>query len=126
MTSARSAGKGQGALVVAAGLGLNLAMGVLFAWSLFGRALAEPVGNGGFGWPRTQATLPYTIAIACFALVMVPAGRWQDRYGPRTVAAAGAALGGLGLFVSSLGRPDAAGPILLGFGVLTGTGIGLG
>lgn len=116
----------KGWLVTAAGLGLNLALGILYAWSMFSKQLTEAVGNGGFGWSRTTATLPYTIAIAFFAMMMVPAGRLQDRLGPRVVASAGAVLCGLGLVVSSLGQPDRIWPLILGFGVLSGTGIGLG
>ena len=116
----------KGWLVTAAGLGLNLALGILYAWSMFSKQLTEPVASGGFGWTRTTATLPYTIAIACFALIMVPAGRLQDRLGPRIVATAGAVLCGLGLIVSSLGQADRAWPLIVGFGVLAGTGIGLG
>jgi OFA family oxalate/formate antiporter-like MFS transporter len=73
----------RGWLVTLAGMGLNLALGILYAWSVFGKQLVEPVEKGGFGWTKTQATLPYTIAIACFAVMMVPAGRLQDRLGPR-------------------------------------------
>jgi len=80
----------KGWLVTAAGLGLNLALGILYAWSMFSKQLTEPVASGGFGWSRTAATLPYTIAIACFALIMVPAGRLQDKLGPRVIATAGA------------------------------------
>ena len=65
----------KGWLVTLAGVGLNLALGILYAWSIFSKQLTEPLEKGGFGWTRTQATLPYTIAIACFALMMVPAGR---------------------------------------------------
>ena len=116
----------KGWLVTMAGLGLNLALGILYAWSMFSKQLTEPVAAGGFGWSRTAATLPYTIAIACFALIMVPAGRLQDRLGPRAVATAGAVLCGLGLVVSSLGQAERAWPLIVGFGVLAGTGIGLG
>jgi len=116
----------KGWLITLAGLGLNLSLGVLYAWSMFSKQLTEPVSNGGFGWSRTTATLPYTIAIACFALVMIPAGRLQDRLGPRAVATAGAILCGAGLLVAGLGRPNLVWPIIAGFGVLTGTGIGLG
>lgn len=116
----------KGWLVTAAGLGLNLALGILYAWSMFSKQLTEVVAKGGFGWTRTMATLPYTIAIACFALVMVPAGRLQDKLGPRMVATAGALLCGLGLVVASFGRSDMAWPVFVGFGVLAGTGIGLG
>lgn len=116
----------RGWVVAAAGLGLNLALGILFAWSVFGKQLTEPVEAGGFGWSRTAATLPYTAAIACFAVIMVPAGRLQDKLGPRVVATAGAALLGLGLVVSSFGAAGRSWPLIAGFGVLTGTGIGLG
>jgi len=116
----------KGWLVTMAGLGLNLALGVLYAWSVFSKQLTESISNGGFGWSRTAATLPYTIAIACFAIVMIPAGRLQDRLGPRVVATAGAVLCGAGLVVASLGRADFIWPIVIGFGVLAGTGIGLG
>jgi MFS family permease len=116
----------KGWLVTAAGLGLNLALGILYAWSMFSKQLTEPVAGGGFGWTRTAATLPYTIAIACFALIMVPAGRLQDKLGPRVIATAGAVLCGLGLVVASLGAADRSWPLIVGFGILSGTGIGLG
>jgi len=75
----------KGWIVTVAGVGLNLALGILYAWSVFSKQLAEDVAKGGFGWTKTQATLPYTVAIACFALMMVPAGRLQDKIGPRLV-----------------------------------------
>jgi MFS transporter, OFA family, oxalate/formate antiporter len=116
----------RGWTVVLAGTGLNLALGILYAWSVFSKQLVEPVARGGFGWTKTQATLPYTIAIACFALMMVPAGRLQDRLGPRVVASLGGILTGLGLLVASLATPASVAPALAGFGLLAGTGFGLG
>lgn len=112
--------------VVLAGTGLNLALGILYAWSIFAKQLAEPVAKGGFGWTKTQATLPYTLAIACFAAMMVPAGRLQDRLGPRVVASLGGVLTGVGLAVASFASPQVVWPALLGFGLLAGTGFGLG
>jgi OFA family oxalate/formate antiporter-like MFS transporter len=112
--------------VVLAGTGLNLALGILYAWSVFSKQLVEPVARGGFGWTKTQATLPYTIAIACFSLMMVPAGRLQDRFGPRVVASLGGLLTGAGLIVASLASPASVAPALVGFGLLAGTGFGLG
>jgi OFA family oxalate/formate antiporter-like MFS transporter len=116
----------RGRIVTLAGLGLNLALGVLYAWSMFSKQLTESAAKGGFGWTRTTATLPYTCAIACFALVMIPAGRLQDRHGPRVIATVGAVLCGLGLMVASLGSAGSVLPVVLGFGVMAGTGIGLG
>lgn len=116
----------RGWLVAFSGMGLNLALGVLYAWSIFGKQLCDSVEKGGFGWTKTQATLPYTVAIACFAIMMVPAGRLQDRFGPRIVASVGAVLTGLGIFITSFARPESLFPALIGFGVIAGTGIGLG
>jgi MFS family permease len=116
----------RGWIVTLAGMGLNLALGILYAWSVFSKQLVEGVERGGFGWSKTAATMPYTIAIACFALMMVPAGRLQDKLGPRIVASAGGLLTGLGLVVASFATPAAAWPAVLGFGVLAGTGFGLG
>ena len=116
----------RGWVVTLAGMGLNLALGILYAWSVFSKQFVEPVEKGGFGWTKTQATLPYIIAIACFALMMVPAGRLQDRIGPRLVATAGGILTGVGLVVASFATPGSVFPAALGFGALAGTGFGLG
>jgi MFS family permease len=116
----------KGWIVTFAGMGLNLALGILYAWSIFGKQLTESVDKGGFGWSKTEATLPYTIAIACFAAMMVPAGRLQDKFGPRVVASVGALLTGAGLIIASFGTPATILPAVLGFGVMAGTGIGLG
>jgi len=116
----------RGWVVVLAGTGMNLALGILYAWSVFSKQLVEPIERGGFGWTKTQATLPYTIAIACFALMMVPAGRLQDKLGPRLVASMGGLLTGAGLLVASLASPASVLPALAGFGLLAGTGFGLG
>jgi len=116
----------RGWIVVAAGTGLNLALGILYAWSMFSKQLVETVDKGGFGWTKTQATLPYTLAIAAFAVMMIPAGRLQDKVGPRIVASAGGILTGVGLIVASFATPSAVWPAVLGFGVLAGAGFGLG
>lgn len=105
---------------------LNLALGVLYAWSVFGKQFTEAIDKGGFGWTKTEAALPYTIAIAFFALMMVPAGRLQDKIGPKLVATAGAILTAAGLIVTSFSSPDNIIPAIIGFGALAGTGFGLG
>ena len=116
----------RGWIVTFAGMGLNLALGILYAWSVFSKQIVEAVDKGGFGWTKTEATLPYTIAIATFALMMVPAGRLQDKLGPRVVASAGGVLTGIGLIVASLASATAVWPAVVGFGLLAGAGFGLG
>src|SRR5690606_11475766 len=68
-------------LVAAAGLGINLALGVLYSWSVIAKSLSKPVAEGGWAWGSGQASLPYAIAVGVFAISMVFAGRAQDRFG---------------------------------------------
>lgn len=116
----------KGWMVTIAGIVMNLSLGILYAWSMFSKQLTETLDKGGFGWTKTNATLPYTIAIATFAVMMVPAGRLQDRFGPRIVATIGAVLCGMGLVVAGFGTAETILPAIIGFGVLAGAGIGLG
>lgn len=116
----------RGWVVAAAGLGINLALGVLYSWSVIAKTLSKPIAEGGWGWSAGQASLPYAIGVGVFAVSMVFAGRAQDRLGPRLVATIGGALCGIGLIVASLATPENTLPIIGGFGVLTGLGIGLG
>lgn len=119
-------GNRRGWLVVLAGLGINLALGVLYAWSVVAKQLTLPTAEGGWGWTSGEASIPYAVACGVFALSMVFAGRAQDKFGPRIVAMLGGALVGIGMFVASLATPESSTPIVLGFGVMTGLGIGLG
>lgn len=105
--------------VVLAGLGINLALGVLYAWSVISKGIPE-----SWGWSEADKSWPYSICCLVFCLVMVPAGRIQDRFGPQAVAAVGGVLVGLGLILASF-TTSALG-FIIGFGVLTGAGIGCG
>lgn len=109
----------KGWIVVLAGTGINLAFGVLYAWSIFASALATD-----FGWTKAQASLPYTVAIIMFAVVMIPAGRLQDKIGPKWVATIGGVLIGLGCILA--GSLTTLPGLVFSFGVLAGSGIGLG
>jgi OFA family oxalate/formate antiporter-like MFS transporter len=112
-------GPSHGWVVAAAGFGINLALGVLYSWSIIAKQLSAE-----WGWSAAQASVPYSVAVALFAVTTAFAGRFQDRIGPRIVATAGGAVMGLGLIVSSFAGPSNSLPLVLGFGVLTGAGIG--
>ena len=111
--------KNHGWRVTFAGMGINLALGVLYSWSIISKGI--PVE---WGWSETQKSLPYMFACLIFSLVMVPAGRMQDKIGPRLVATLGGILVGLGFIFTSF----TTSPIgyLIGFGVLAGSGFGFG
>ena len=83
--------------VVVGGVSMNLALGSLYAWSVFVLPLEKE-----FGWTRSQTSWVYTIAVVVFASTFVLAGRIQDQRGPRLCALAGAILVSLGFFVGEL------------------------
>jgi OFA family oxalate/formate antiporter-like MFS transporter len=109
----------RGWTVTFAGTGINLALGVLYTWSVISKGVPSE-----WGWSETEKSLPYAIACLVFCLIMVPAGRMQDKIGPRIVATIGGILVGLGLIIAS--RTTSAMGYILGFGVLAGAGIGFG
>ena len=112
-------------LVLLAGIVFLLSVGVLYAWSVLKIELMIPIEDGGWGWESKEAGLPYTFALICFALSILIGGRIQDRIGPRRVVTAGGVFVGLGLILSGLAGNSVAG-VTLCFGLLVGTGIGLG
>jgi OFA family oxalate/formate antiporter-like MFS transporter len=98
---------------------MNLALGSLYAWSVFVAPL-----EAEFGWTRTQTSWVFTIAIVTFALSFVMAGRIQDRRGPRICAVIGATLVGLGFILASF---TSTLPFLyVAFGLVVGAGNGFG
>jgi OFA family oxalate/formate antiporter-like MFS transporter len=96
MAEAKRTSSSAGWVVVLAGLGINLCLGVLYTWSLFTSTLTNK-----WAWTAGQALTPYALALGMFALTMVFAGRLQDRIGPRVAATIGGVLVGLGMVVAS-------------------------
>jgi OFA family oxalate/formate antiporter-like MFS transporter len=111
--------KNLGWQVTFAGLGINLALGVLYSWSVISNMIPAE-----WNWKETEKSWPYSIACLVFALMMVPAGRLQDKFGPRLVASIGGILVGLGLILA--GTTTSYIGYIVGFGLLAGTGIGFG
>jgi MFS transporter, OFA family, oxalate/formate antiporter len=109
----------KGWIVAIAALAINLILGILYSWSILQKALVNE-----WGWTNTQASLPYTVCIATFAVIMVFAGRAQDKYGPKPVAFLGGILFGSGLIASAFTRNPAL--MIITFGILGGMGIGFG
>lgn len=105
--------------VALAGLGINLALGVLYTWSLFKGAIEKD-----FGWKGSQLNDPYALCCLVFAFAMILAGRCQDKFGPRLTATIGGLLVGTGFALISTTNSYAI--WVLGFGVLAGLGIGFG
>src|SRR5229473_6266621 len=83
-------------LPVVGGILMNLALGSLYAWSVFVLPLEKE-----FGWTRAHTSWVFTIAIVFFALSFIVAGRIQDLKGPRLCAAIGGVLVSAGFILAS-------------------------
>lgn len=106
-------------LPVVGGVLMNLALGSLYAWSVFVLPLEKE-----FGWTRAETSWVFTAAIVCFALSFVVAGRIQDQKGPRICAAIGGVLVSAGFLLAS--RTDSLVALYVSFGVIVGLGNGFG
>ena len=106
-------------LAVVGGVSMNLALGSLYAWSVFVAPL-----EAEFGWTRTDTSWVFTIAIVTFALSFVLAGRIQDVRGPRICALIGATLVGCGFMLASFTSSLAYLYVVFGFVVGLGNGFG--
>jgi OFA family oxalate/formate antiporter-like MFS transporter len=104
---------------VIGGVLMNLALGSLYAWSVFVAPLEKE-----FGWTRTQTSRTFTIAVVCFALTFIVAGRLQDRKGPRVCALLGSILVSAGFVLTSFTSSLTA--LYVFFGVIVGVGNGFG
>jgi OFA family oxalate/formate antiporter-like MFS transporter len=122
-------------VVTGAGTAVNLCLGILYAWSVWKAGLLPPKGvepgtpmtglNEGWVYlSDAQATWAYAICGFTFAVVMIPGGRLQDRYGPRVGAITGGLSLAVGCVVTGLMRSYLG--LVLGFGLLGGIGMGLG
>jgi len=109
----------RGWIVTFAGTGINLALGVLYTWSMFKAAIGRE-----FGWKDAQLNDPYALCCLVFAFSMILAGRCQDKVGPRLTASLGGLLVGAGLVLISTTQSYLV--WVLGFGVLVGVGLGFG
>ncbi|HEY5512451.1 MAG TPA: OFA family MFS transporter [Geomonas sp.] len=113
--------------VVIAGTGINLALGVLYAWSIFKGAIKASIEKGGpdaFNWSLSSINDPYALCCLCFAFSMIIAGKCQDKIGPARTALIGGILVGCGFTMMSFSNSYAA--WVVGFGVLAGSGFGFG
>jgi len=119
--------KNRGWTVTFSGTGINLALGILYTWSVFKGAIKASIekgGSGAFQWDLASLNDPYAICCLVFAFAMILAGKCQDKFGPRVTAFMGGILVSIGLLLISQTTSYAV--WIIGFGLLAGTGIGFG
>ena len=81
-------------LILVAGVLVQLAIGAVYAWSVFAKAIQS---HDAFGWSKAQASVPFEVAIGMIFVGSYIGGRIQDRRGPRTVALTGGIIYSLGV-----------------------------
>jgi MFS transporter, OFA family, oxalate/formate antiporter len=119
--------KNRGWSVVSAGLAINLALGVLYAWSIFKGAIKASIekgGEGAFQWDIASLNDPYAVCCLAFAFSMILAGKCQDKIGPARTALIGGVLVGSGFTLMGFSNSYMA--WVMGFGILAGSGFGFG
>jgi OFA family oxalate/formate antiporter-like MFS transporter len=106
-------------VIAIAGVFLQVALGAVYAWSVFRVPLAKQ-----FGWSISEVTLTFTISIFVLGFAAFFGGLWLNRKGPRVVALTGGTLYGVGVFLASFSHD--LWWLYLSYGVIGGIGLGLG
>jgi OFA family oxalate/formate antiporter-like MFS transporter len=104
-------------VIAIAGVFLQIALGAVYAWSVFRVPLAKQ-----FGWSISEITLTFTISIFVLGISAFFGGLWLNRKGPRVVALTGGTLYGVGVFLASFSHSLSW--LYLTYGVIGGIGLG--
>src|SRR5258708_1205417 len=105
--------------IALAGVVMQIALGAVYAWSVFRAPLAKQ-----FGWSIPEVTLTFTISIFVLGIAAFFGGLWLNRKGPRIVALTGGFLYGAGVFLASF-SDHKLWWLYLSYGVIGGIGLGL-
>src|SRR5438045_9421656 len=79
--------------IALAGVIVQIALGAVYAWSVFRIPLTK-----AFGWTISQVTLTFTIAILMLGFAAFAGGLWMRKSGPRRVAMSAGVVYGAGVF----------------------------
>jgi OFA family oxalate/formate antiporter-like MFS transporter len=107
-------------IIAAAGVFMQVALGAVYAWSVFRTPLVKQ-----FGWSVAEVTLTFTISIFVLGIAAFFGGLWLNRKGPRVVALTGGLLYGLGVFLASFSA-NKLWWLYLSYGLIGGIGLGFG
>jgi OFA family oxalate/formate antiporter-like MFS transporter len=105
---------------LAAAFFIMLCLGSVYAWSIF-----VPELKAIHGFTTAQTQLVFGVLIAVFTIMMIFAGRLDQKHGPRLVAIISALLFGSGYILAGLSGGHFL-IVLLGIGILAGSGTGFG
>jgi MFS transporter, OFA family, oxalate/formate antiporter len=106
-------------LVVLGAILIQLALGAIYAWSVFTPKLKDA------GWTPAETQAVFAAGLAFFAIVMVSAGRMLPKLGPRNLAMMGGLVLGAGYALAGLVGGTNFWAVFVFVGVIGGSGIGL-
>ena len=114
-------------LIAVAGVVMQLALGGIYAWSVF----VTPLLNAHLGpdgkpiWTKTEVGWTFSFALLAIGFAAALGGFWLPKTTPRVVASVGGVLFGLGLLAASQTRDMGLPMLYLTYGLLGGIGAGL-
>lgn len=119
--AASSSGAGNRVIIAIAGVVMQVALGAVYAWSVFADPLAQAYG----GASATAVNSTFSITIFTLGFAAFVGGLWMGNVGPRTVALTAGVLYGLGIFLAGFASNSLV-FLYLTYGFIAGAGIGLG
>ena len=111
---------GNRVIIAIAGVVMQVALGAVYAWSVFRDPLTQQ-----YGASVTAVNFAFSITILTLGFAAFAGGLWMARSGPRIVALIAGVLYGLGVFLASF-ADNSLTLLYLTYGLIAGAGIGLG
>jgi OFA family oxalate/formate antiporter-like MFS transporter len=106
-------------LVVVGAILIQLALGAIYAWSVFTPSLIAE------GWAKADTQWVFAIGLATFAIFMIVAGKKMASWGPQKLTFLGGIVLGLGYLLAGLFGGTSFWSLVLLIGFVGGAGIGL-
>ncbi len=119
--AASASGTGNRVIIAIAGVVMQVALGAVYAWSVFREPLAAAYG----GASATAVNTTFSITIFTLGFAAFVGGLWMGSAGPRIVALTAGVLYGLGIFLAGFAEGSLT-LLYLTYGFIAGAGIGLG
>ncbi len=105
-------------LVVLGAILIQLALGAIYAWSVFTPSLIVE------GWAKADTQWVFAIGLVSFAVFMVFAGKKIATWGPQKLTFLGGIVLGLGYLIAGLFGGTSFWPLVILIGLVGGAGIG--
>ena len=118
--AASGSATGNRVIIAMAGVVMQVALGAVYAWSVFRDPLTQQ-----YGASVTAVNFAFSITILTLGFAAFAGGLWMARSGPRIVALTAGVLYGLGVFLASF-ADNSLTLLYLTYGFIAGAGIGLG